>query len=718
MMLRRAAFYSTSLVFTVCALLGYFPSPSLAQLPQPRERLRGVVLRVKLPPELHGNTTIRFSPDGKALFIQDAAGITLVSREPLQLVARISGLYAYPARFSSDSQTLTLVTFDLSMSRWRVSDGKQLESRALKIPSGCLSASLSAGGDLLGCYTPNFDFVLYRLDSDQKIFSTSIHIPPSGQTFVPIPLENDIYFSAPFGYIVSHDLQPLVNRGLLHHPIWFSPDGKFVIAGDDTSGIRVNLATLTKESLPSEIHHRMRSISGVTLDEQVLLLDPTKPDLPSLASLSNAKSTPLSGVSGEFAELCSDSRHAIFRASPISAIRIVDLQLSHPPLVSNSLAADIHGDEVAALTRENILQFFRMGESKPLTAVRLPVGLIPPLRAANVDDSLTILSVAIEGAGAAFDVASGKVLFQQPSFAGVNLQDARHPLFLFARKAKMAHRVVRGDAQTQTTQPAWTAQETAELHQSQTSFIEYSLATNGSGRIPISEDFSSFQYHLRGLDPATGAQLWLHRYEEDSPVPFSDPQGDRIVLGWKAKSLGARNAIKDNPAVRETYNHTKRMGQDSVFEVLDARTGKSIAAALVQFGDGPLNFSSAFSVGNFLFLEKDDIRLSVISLTDGRVIVRAKGASPSANGQSNLFSLDEGFGRLGVYDSLTGAKLEEQLFPERLAYAHFSADGKRLLVLTQNQELFILDMSEVREHPLVPQHQTPDSSAEPVDQPQ
>jgi len=49
---------------------------------------------------------------------------------------------------------------------------------------------------------------------------------------------------------------------------------------------------------------------------------------------------------------------------------------------------------------------------------------------------------------------------------------------------------------------------------------------------------------------------------------------------------------------------------------------------------------------------------------------------------------------------------------------HFSSDGKRVLVMTQHQEVFVLDMSDVREHPLAPQHQTPDPSADPADQPQ
>src|SRR4029077_11621874 len=43
-------------------------------------------------------------------------------------------------------------------------------------------------------------------------------------------------------------------------------------------------------------------------------------------------------------------------------------------------------------------------------------------------------------------------------------------------------------------------------------------------------------YRLRALDPATGKELWKREFSENSPVPFADPQGDRLVLGWNAQS--------------------------------------------------------------------------------------------------------------------------------------------------------------------------------------
>jgi len=61
-----------------------------------------------------------------------------------------------------------------------------------------------------------------------------------------------------------------------------------------------------------------------------------------------------------------------------------------------------------------------------------------------------------------------------------------------------------------------------------------------------------------------------------------------------------------------------------------------------------------------------------------------------------LLALDLGGGRLGIFDLNSGTKLDEQLFPDGLAYTHFSGDGKRLFVLTEHQTAVILDVSDVR----------------------
>jgi hypothetical protein len=182
-------------------------------------------------------------------------------------------------------------------------------------------------------------------------------------------------------------------------------------------------------------------------------------------------------------------------------------------------------------------------------------------------------------------------------------------------------------------------------------------------------------------------------------VPFADPQGERLVLAWNAKSPGGESAAKSIRAAWEIFKHAKLTKLDSFFEVLDARSGKSVGGVLVQQGSGPYSYDAAFSVGDSLFLMKDGKRVSAYSLQDGDLKARLVGGIPTANAQSKLFALEESPGRLCIYDLVTAVKLDQQIFPDAIAYSHFSADGNRLFVLSKHQVAYILDVSGVRTAP-------------------
>jgi WD40 repeat protein len=718
MLTRRPFCFSFAFVFLIFLLPDCFSQISLAQAPHPRERLHGVLSRARLSPELRGNTVIRFSPDGQFLFVQDSAGLMLLSRNPLQLISYIDAPYSYPARFSADSKSVILVSYDLQYSRWNLPDGKRIGSSLLIIPGGCVAASLSPAGDLLGCYTPEWDLTLYRLENSRKLFSANMQSRPSGRGFFSIPFDSNSNYSSPFGYFLANDSKNLADRGLFRFPIWFSPDGKVLIAGDDSNSVRVNLSSFTKEDFSSSVRKHMTSVAGIADSDRVLLADSSKSNPPYVASLSTGQTLANISVSAETAMLCTASRYAVFRKEGESGIQLVDLSSNAALPFTESISLDVFANEIVTLRRDDVLAFYKIGESKPQLAVRLPLGPLPPLRASAVDSSLTVLALSVDGSGSVFDVASGKPFLQRKFFVGAQIADPKRPLLLLPRKWKEPHSVVRADAEAQSTSSAWAAAASStELHMGEAAVVEYSFDTDVRHLRYFDPNPSGVPFILRGLDPATGTQLWHFSFTEEIPVPFRDPQGVRFVLGWKAKTEHAWNAVKGNPVSREAYKSSKRMQQDTVFEVLDSLTRKSLGGVFVQFGDGPSNFTSAFSVGDSLFLIKDNMRVFLLSLRDGKLVASLKGFQPTANGLANLFAMNEGSGRLGVYDLQTGAKLEQQLFPDEVSYTHFSADGKKLLVLTQHQEVFVLDMSDVREHPLPPAHETPASSNTATDQP-
>ncbi len=114
----------------------------------------------------------------------------------------------------------------------------------------------------------------------------------------------------------------------------------------------------------------------------------------------------------------------------------------------------------------------------------------------------------------------------------------------------------------------------------------------------------------------------------------------------------------------------------------------------MQSGAGPEHFSSAFSAGDALIVVKDGTRIMVVALGSGEERARLFGSCPAASAEDNLLALCDG-GLLMLRDLKTGEKRGEESFPDDVVYTHFSADGKRLLVLSAHQEIFILDVGEM-----------------------
>jgi hypothetical protein len=218
------------------------------------------------------------------------------------------------------------------------------------------------------------------------------------------------------------------------------------------------------------------------------------------------------------------------------------------------------------------------------------------------------------------------------------------------------------------------------------------------------------RHELRALDIKTGRELWRRQWVHhsaalvgsggvgqypvrtwyDPPVPFADPQGDRVAIGWEAMMSGGQALAKRYPALKRRMDATKLTLNDAVFEVLEAASGKSVGTALVRVGFGPQSFDSVFSVGDFLICVRDGARVTVYSLSTGEIQARLYGQYVSASAASGLLAAADG-NHLRLYTLKNGNKVDEYLFPDAPVYVRFSTAGNRLLVLTAQQFVYVLD---------------------------
>jgi len=148
---------------------------AIPQSARPREELHGVLSRQTLKPPLrNADVVLRYSPDGRTLMIQNPSGVYLFSREPLTLRAHMAAEEVYPARFSLDSQEITVIGHGLILNREKLPGGPVLEQRELASNDGCLDAELAPGADFFACLTPELNLVIYQLSNNQLVFSASL----------------------------------------------------------------------------------------------------------------------------------------------------------------------------------------------------------------------------------------------------------------------------------------------------------------------------------------------------------------------------------------------------------------------------------------------------------------------------------------------------------------------------------------------------------------
>jgi len=661
-----------------------------------KEKLHSVVSRHRLTPPLRSASVIlRYSPDGRYLSLQNPSGIYILSRNPLRLVTYIVAPHSYEAVFSADSQSIIAVSFGLSYGRWNVEDTRKLAGKDLRIPDGCIDAELSPHADLLACYRPDFSLGLYQLSTDQWVFSEQFHSPDPRFFFVPVPLDMDTAFAGAFGFVLSNDLKPLASRHIIRLLMAFSPDGKTLIAGDPRDAVRVDLEIHKKASLPGSLQKHLTGTFVIRDENRVLAIDREKPDRPAILSLTNGEILSNPAFRADSARLADNSRYLFLQDGGVPGVRAFDLEKNLEVKLPENIGADIYASELAVYDANGDVSLYHLGESLPFAVISLPLDDLPILRSACLAPDFDELAIAVDGVGGLFRIDTGKRVAGFPRFSAANLAEQSTGFLLMPARRTVPQQVVQLDTQVGTTSPAWTGGK-SHLHSGGSVLLEYSFESPmGRGILTVTE--RGLPFMLRALEPASGKEFWKRGFTEDPPIPFADPQGEHLVLGWKAKTEGARQATKhSSDATKTAFKKAKLGDHDSFFEVLEARSGKSLGGVLVQAGNGASSFESAFSEGGMLFLQKDVVRVSVYSLQDSQLKSRLVGERLAASAASSLFAVSEGLGRLSIYDLQSLAKLDQQVFADDLAYIHFSADGKRLFVLTEHQAAIILDVSDVR----------------------
>lgn len=709
----------------------YHPQISAQEIaPEPKKNpsaeLPGLISEVPLNSPLRSQIhQLRFSPNGNYILVQDASTVYVLTHEPLAFQFSLPARAAWPARFSADSNSLVIVSIDGMAGTWSLPAGQPLGQKKLDLKEGCISGLLSPDAQFFACEGPRFDLHLFRAASGEELFSDSLKAKMKAMVWYPISRLRGSAFPEPVGYAWSKTLQPSVDPTNSAHRMDFSPDGKLFALADPhrDSVLVVDLSTNTKRNSRASLQRKLGSGVHFITSGKIVAADPGDKQSVSLLEFPSGRPIEKLPIKGVFIAPATTSRHLIFREDVPGGLAAFGLDsksiLKFPP----QAALDIHGDEIAGVSSDGLVSIFRTGERVPHASTPLPRAPLGILQVAAVSPDLRTLFLSSEGRAAVWDIASGNLLDSYSGLAGAWCDASASCYLHFLEQGSVPARVEKMDLTKSAVLPSTPSAAPSPDNVSSQSPATTSTApdttqrlrqawpvpASASGQQPPDQYVSSgpvllhitrypssalpYNSILQALDIMSGKLLWSRMLESGLPIPFVNPQGDRMVFAWRAETPGARGAAARNPSAREALQKAKLQAQDTFFEIVDARSGKMLGGTVVQSSAGPERFDCAFSAGDWLVTSRDANRLVIQSISTGEEKGRTFGYFPAIAPENGLLAVADGASTLTLYTLSKFEKRSTYHFPNPVAYARFTGDGKRLFVLTAHQVAYILDVS-------------------------
>jgi WD40 repeat protein len=648
-----------------------------------RESLHGVIFEQELNPPLRGDIKfLRFSPDGKYALAQDDSSVYVLTRDPFQFVFRIDAPDAYPAMFSSDSQTLSFYTGGLRVETWNLGDESRTALHDIVLQHECTQTELSPDGRFLACEELE---PAVRLDTQERIVGIAdIHVfdVATGQAV----FEKKAFSQPPLAEL----FELLFSGGTVN--LWsrldtmrFSPDARyFVVSSHAGESVAVDLTTNKAIPLPGAIKNY--------LEKEFVFIGPDK-----IAGVNLAHANE-SGIvrfpSGEVVEQFplgiqnieapAHGNYILLRPIDKYAMGLMDLETKKIFMADAQPAFDVF-DSVALVTHLNGEIALKSVSTRQETAkLTLPRGPLAPLRAMALSPDMKWLAVSERSRGAVWDLTKNERPFYVRGFEGAYFGPDGSLYADFPKFQEAARAMGQLNVNTRASVPAYKVED---KFTDQLGNLLIVRKPNGKdGRI-----VSNVTLDVRNA--VTGTTLWTRVFPQEMPGIHVSVDSSTVALAWRLSSTAAGNEIKADADLAKRVAGVKRDERNYLIEILDAHTGKSLGGLAVDTNNGSFTIQNVVAVGDFVILSDNLNRVFVYSLSSGQQTAKVFGRSPEASVASGVLAATNEAGQMLLFNLVSMEKFDELQFPSVIAMYRFSADGKRLFVLTAAQTAYVFDVA-------------------------
>ena len=659
---------------------------SLSAKPAREESLHAVLSKTKLDPPLRGDINyLRFSPDGRYVLSQDDGGIDVVTREPLAHYLHIDAPEARPAQFTPDSKALVFYNQDLRVERWDLESKKLAAAKELFAREGCLQTALAPDGRTLACLDSKFALSLYDVEKGEPFFT-----------------KKDFYKADLNDYwrLILYQLFADEGSEFDWVSMAFSPDARYFAAGQkavtfNALGSAVQLSTAAVDlttRAPVQLNDNVKKLIGNRFvfvgPDRILGLhteDERKSGVVTFPAGQIVEQFPLGGrlvpvTRGDYVLVYGLSA----RSGPRMSVFVFDLRTKKFVRGVKTPAVDVYDRWTVGERVNGELALYEMDKDAPVGTVKLPHNPLGRLRATAVSPDLRWLAVSERSRGAVWDLAKGSRLFhvrgfRAAHFAGDGGVYVDFPKYEEAERAVARLDLLSGQAFEHRkigNTPVWVRGVYSVLRRP---------AKKGGG---LDADVT-----LSVSDAVTGAEMWSRDFAKEAPRVFVDEYAGTMVFSWGVKSEHAKAEVKSDPRLKERLAAMGEKEGDYFIQTVEAKTGRPLSTLLVETGKGSFRISDMFAAGDWLVISDTSKRVLLYSLATGEQKGKFFGREPAVSKEAGLLSVETDRGQLTLFDLATGERRDRFDFSSPVSLAHFSDDGKRLLVLTADQTVYVLDLT-------------------------
>jgi WD40 repeat protein len=633
--------------------------------------LHSVLAQVKLDPLTVGNVDyLRFSPDGKFLLAVKEQSLLIFRRDPFTFLFRVHAPDAQQPRFTADSKAVAFASDGGRVEVWDLTSQKRVRVNEAKLGSPCAVEIVSPDAEVLACLRRDGILDLVKLSSGTIIIEKKRFPKISHSRYGP-------YFS--------------------NYHMEFSPDGHYFLAEGEGGVFALDLTSEKEVGLGRGLKEDLTR-GFIFLGEDHLLTWPAPGRNASLCEFPSGKAVdkvpvawwerPVAVTHGSFLLMggVRGVQTFVLAALDLNAKIIVRDLKTH--------TGDIYDDIYTHVVVGGDLGLYDMHTGKLLARAAFPPSEDSGHRGAlAASPNLKWLAAS---AGAVWDLSNGKMVYHLRGFHGGGFDGdeafyADFPAYQDAPRTRVRLNLAQGTL-TQGTKisDAYSRQSglylVAERPQ-QTSRLQGALN-------PCRWKFPDFDprdcdvtFEVRDL--RSGRSLWSRRFPKEAPRFQVEPEQARVILSWKATDAAVADEIKNFPDLTEDAAAARKHPGADFLEVLNLPDG---SVSRVMFLDGGRVTGIRTTREHLLVSHRGYVE--IFSLTTGAKEGEIPGQTRAVSNSGNLLSVEgDAPNELEVYDLQSRQKLDGFAFPANADFDQFSADGKRLLVLTSDQTAYFLDMT-------------------------